>query len=194
MPDQFADRLRRVVAGDRAAQAWLYDNTAPRLYRRLRLRYENAYDLDAEELLQDSFVYFLKDHARVVSRFLERFPAGDQEELDRYLWDLACGLASNRMRNRKTRRAAMKAVREVESFDDPETRRIDRDTVRRLEECLRGKRERVFLYYKLRFVDGFSPSEIAQATGWSKRTTYRVRQHLNDAIQDCIQGLELDGV
>jgi len=192
MSDLFAGRLRRVVEGDRLAQEWLYDECAPKLFRRLRLRYEISYDLDAEELLQDAFVYFLKDEARVVSRFLDRFPRGGQPELDRYFWDLACGLASNQLRNRKTRRAAMKEVRKVEPFDDPETRRVDRDTVRRLEECLRGKRQRIYLYYKFRFVDGMTPEEISQALGWTKRVTYRVRQQLNEALAECTRSLGID--
>lgn len=182
--------MRRVLGGERQARAWLYDTFAPRLYRRLRQRYGQPYELDAEELLQDAFVYFLQDDCRVLQRFLDRYPEGGRAELARYLWDQACGVASNQLRNRRTRRAALRSAQSAKPVhQDPEARRIDRDTIRRLEACLRGRRERLFLYYKLRFVDGLTPDEIARVTGWSRRVTYRLRQQLNEAIEQCAEDL-----
>lgn len=194
MDRRIADRLREVVGGDRRAKAWFYDTFAPQLFRRLRQRYGIPLDLDPEELLQDAFLYFLQDDARVLARFVDRFPGSGADELARYLWDLACGVASNRLRRRRNRRAAMRAApQHIAIAKDPEGRRIDQDTIRRLEECIRGHRDRVFLYYKLRFVDGLTPEEIARTTGWSRRVTYRLRQQLNEAISECAQRLGIEG-
>lgn len=186
-----AGQLRKVVEGDRRATAWLYDTFAPQLFRRLRQRYGAPYDLDPEELLHDAFVYFLQDGARVVARFIERYPEGSASELRRYLWDYACGLASNELRKRKTRRVGLQAAPPPPSVNDPEGRRIDRDTIRRLERCLRSRRSRLYVYYKMRFIDGLTPNEISQATGWSRRVTYRVRQQLNEAVARCAEDLEI---
>ena len=191
--DELARRLRGAIAGDRSAVAWLYDTFADRLYRRLRGRYGHA--VDASDLLQDAFVFYLQHDARVLRRFLDTVPAAERTppRLERHLWDLACGLASNRRRSRQ---------RGVEVVPlDPEQRSaapgaeratLDRDLLRRLLACLERAGSRIFLYFQLRFEDGLSPSQIADATGWSRKATYKLRQTLDRAVTVCREELGLD--
>ncbi len=192
MSEALHDQIARVVDGDRDATARLYDHFAPRLYRRLRARYGPA-GLDAEELLQDAFVLFLQHDARVLRRLLERHAPAALNELTvhTYLWDQACGIASNRRRAQR-RTGVVSVVGSEMLADDSHSRRtITSDLLERLDDCLAGKNPRVYLYFKLRFVDGLSPDEVAQATGWSRKATYKLRQQFNAALADCAARLEL---
>jgi DNA-directed RNA polymerase specialized sigma24 family protein len=187
--------LRRIADGDSAAAAWLYDGFAPALLRRLARRYP---ELDAEELLHDSFVLCLRDGGALIARALEAQLAGPVEaaDLERWLWDLACGLASNRRRRAAVRLAgAFPADPPAAAAPDPEREGIARDALRQLDRCLAGKGGRPYLYFKLRYADGLSPEEIARATGWSRKATYKLKQSLDEALRECIDrlGLRRDG-
>jgi len=187
-------RIEQVAGGDDEGRRWLHETFAPRLSRRLRSRYARHRALDVEEILQDTFLFFYQHAPGTFARFLEDVPVEERSEarLDGYLWDLACGIASNRLRS--ARRRPVIAPVAVESTVDPidaERQTLDRDVLTRLVSCLKRAGSRSFLYYKLRFVDGFTPEEISRATGWSRKTTYKLRLVLVEAIDKCARRLGL---
>lgn len=189
-------RLTGILEGDRDAAAWLYDTFAPRLFRRLKQRYAYPGGLDEEDLLQDSFLFYFQNDGRVLRNYLERVPAENQspEHLETYLWDLACGVASNRRRSAFHRRVVNLFDRHDVPLDPlAERHAIDRDTLGRLEGCLMKGRERVFLYYTLRYRDGLAPEEVATVCGWSRKATYKLKQILDKAVAACAKLLGLDG-
>ncbi len=186
-------RLDEVLAGCSVSKGWLYDRFAPRLLRRLRSRYQPG-GLDAEELLHDAFVLFFQDDARVLRSFVERTPASSRTEskLECFFWNLACGIASNRRRSRRRfHPLPLIGADQRPGIDDPEQRNLDKDTLVRIDACLRKGNTRVYLYYKMRYVDGLTPEEIAQATGWSRKATYKLKLSLNSTIEGCIRKLGL---
>ena len=187
-------RLEGIGRGDDAARRWLHETYAPRLARRLRARYARHRALDVDELLQDSFLHFYQHAPGTFARFLDDVPVEQRSEgrLDGYLWDVACGIASNRLRSAR-RRPPMAAVA-VETIVDPaDTERgaVERDALTKLMTCLKRAGSRSFLYYMLRFVDGLTPEEISQATGWSRKATYKLRLALVEAIDRCARRLGL---
>lgn len=189
--------LRQIADGDPIAKAWLYDTYAGGLQRKLSFRY-GVHALDPEELLQDAFVTFYQHDGRVLLNFLERHPPPQQtvEQLRIYLWDLACGVASNHLRNRRTRRRNLPES-EVELADvvvsgDAEERHIARDQLRRFVECVAEKGAQIRLYFALRFVDGLTAEEISHVTGWPIEQVYRLRVRLGVAADDCATRLQLD--
>ena len=186
------DQIRRVVNGDRDAAAWLYDTFAPRLYRRLNARYGPS-GLDAEELLHDAYVVFLQHDGRVLKRMLERHDTTllDEQAVHTFLWDQACGVASNRRRSQRRAGPANAAQLDAVPDDRSSRRTLSADLLERLDQCLARKNARVYLYFKLRYVDGLTPDEIARATGWSKKATYKLRQAFNAALADCAARLEI---
>jgi len=195
MSDDVHAKVERVIAGDRHAAAWLYDTYAPDLFRRLRRRYAYQGGPDAEDLLQDAYAFFFQNECKVLRDFLERVPRdeGAGRALERHLWNLACGLATNLRRSAWTRR--MRTVAEVEVESVPggaEGRTIARDLLERIDACLRQERERVYLYYQLRYRDHLTPAEIARATGWSRKATYKLKEALNEALARCAEELEVD--
>ncbi len=187
-------QLRRLVAGDGGAAAWLYDTFAAGLYRRLERRYGYPGGLDVENLLHDAFVFYFQRDCKVMRDFLARVPAAAQTRpaLDRHLWDLACGVASNQLRSaaRRYQRplADIDAVRHAPSG---ERSALDRDAVERLGECLRESDEEVYLYGKLRFWEGLTPAEICEVTGWARKATYKLRQAFDDLARRCAESLGL---
>lgn len=189
-----AELLARVAEGDSAAAGSFYDRIAPRLYRRLRQRYSYLVEEDVEDLLHDAFVLVLRNGGELLRRALG---AGErrtlpQREAEQYVWNLACGLVSNRRRTLATRKLVPLADwQETEGQDGAERTLVDRDALARLEACLRGGGARVYLYFKLRHDDGLSPEEIAQATGWSRKATYKLRQRLNEVVAQCAEKLGL---
>ncbi|MCG8459869.1 MAG: hypothetical protein MI919_26615 [Holophagales bacterium] len=187
------DRLERLLDGEAREARWLYDFYATGLLRRLRGRYPY---LEPEDLLQDAFVFYFQNRGKVLRDYLERVPAGRRspESLGRHLWDLACGLAANRRRASRVRAG-------TSSFADGDEERladrspslegwaVDRDELRRLDECLQRRGRRLALYCRLRFWDGYTPNEISEITGWSKKATYKLRQALAEAVAACAESL-----
>jgi len=192
MPTPELQLLVRIVDGDPEASAWLFDRFAPRLLRRLAMRYR---ELDAEELLQDAFLLCFRDDAAIVRRALERLAPEETTEpaIEQYLWDQACGLAANRRRS-LSRRGPLVPFEERRGAGgvDPERTSLARDTLGKLARCLGDGRPRVYLYFKLRYVDGLEPVEISQATGWSRKATYKLKESLNEAVRSCAERLEID--
>lgn len=187
-------KLRRIAAGDHGAAAWLYDAFAASLYRRLRQRYGYPGGLEVDDLLQDTFVQVLRSRARVLVRWLERQEQGPTEaSLERYLWDLACGLATNRRRSQsRTNVVSIDTARPLTELPAAERSVLGRDVLDQLEACLEATNRRTYVYFKLRHVDGMTPDEIARVTGWSKKSTYKRKQLLDDAIERCAEKLGLE--
>ena len=191
--DSVHELVNQVVRGDAQGAAWLFDTFAERLFRRLRARYEYPGGIDADDLLQDAFVFYLQNDAKVLRDFLSRVPERQQtqDRLERHLWDLACGVASNRRRSLKRKKD--EPLPDDQWLDDPraspDSELTSRQELEALNGCVEGSGSRIFLYYKLRFFDGHSPSEIAEMTDWSMKTTYRLRQRLNDALHACAEKL-----
>ena len=178
-----------MLAGDQAAGAWLYDTFSARLYRRLRQRYTYLGEATAEDVLQDTFLLLLRNDGSVLRRFLERVPKPEQKNarLERFIWDQACGVASNQRRSSTHRKVVPLATTEPDRQPTAERRTLERDWLVRLENCLAGGRERIFLYYKLRYRDGLAPEQVSQATGWSRKATYKLKEALNGALARCQQ-------
>ncbi|MFK7885260.1 MAG: RNA polymerase sigma factor [Gammaproteobacteria bacterium] len=186
------EELRKIAGGDRKATAWLYDTFAPRLYRRLQARY-GPLGLDAEELLHDAYVFYLQHDGRVLLALAERCK---DETLDEFrvhtaLWDLACGVASNKRRSQRRSNLVPLNDSALASDDGTTRQTLTRDLLERLDLCLSHKNPRVYLYFKLRFVDGLAPDDISKTTGWSKKATYKLRQSFNAALSDCADRLEI---
>ena len=184
----------RLAAGDPAAVAWLYDHAAPGLYQRLRRRYGYPGGPDAADLLQETFLLCLRDGARLLRTFAAGQPAGAPAlpAFQRYLWDQACGLAANARRSVWSRRVSPLPEAPLAAAEPPAERSaISRDALERLDGCLAGWGERLYLYFKLRYVDGLTPDEIAAGTGWSKKATYKLKQALNEAVEQCAGQLGL---
>lgn len=193
-----AEQLERLLAGDTGAAAWLFDTFAPRLLRRLGQRYGYFGTAEIEDLLQETFLLVLRQDGRLLAAFLERSlrlgSARDlgAKDLERFLWDQACGLASNRRRSASFRNVVPLAdTLEVEVEESAERQAIDRDSLARLDGCLRASGERVYLYYKLRCRDGLTPEQIADVAGWSRKATYKLRQTLDEAVRRCAERLGL---
>jgi len=188
------ERLLQVVEGEREAAAWLYDTFAPRLYRRLRQRYGQSGGAEPEDLLQDSFVFYFQNGCKVLRDFLERTPREGRTAatLERHLWDLACGLAANRRRSAWGRKVVLlDDFRAASPEAGSERSLLARDSLSRLDACLKGAKGRVYLYYKLRYFDGLSPEEISQTAGWSRKASYKLKESLNEAVRRCAELLGL---
>lgn len=187
------ERLDRIVAGDRAAAQWLYDRFAPPLHRRLRSRYP---DLETDDLLHDAFVFLFQRRGKVLRDFVERRAAADspcrEVDLERYLWDLACGVASNRRRTVWARRV-VPLVGTLASRSSVTRELVARESLQRLERCLSEGAPRTYLYFQLRYRDGLRPAEISRATGWSVKRVYKLGERFVRALAGCVQRLGLGG-
>lgn len=183
----------RLAAGDRGAAAWLYDQVAPDLYRRLSRRYGYSGGPDAADLLQDAFLLCLRDEARLLRNVLADQPTGAPAlpPIQRYLWDLACGVAANARRSVWSRRVQPMPEAPLPDPAQVERSAVSRQALERIDGCLRQQGERTYLYFKLRYVDGLAPEEISAGTGWSKKATYKLRQALNEAVERCLDRLGL---
>lgn len=184
-----AEQLRRISRGDTAAAAWLYDTFAHGLFRRLGGRYSYFGHAELEDLLQDTFLLVLREDARLLQTFLERTHPATATALERFLWDQSCGLASNQRRRTALRKVVAIDDRSELALDDGEQQTIDRDLLAQLDACLENGAARIYLYFKLRFKEGLTPEEIAGATGWSRKATYKLRQSLEEGLQRCAEKL-----
>lgn len=194
MSNSLHHRLGRLLAGDREAAAWLYDTFAPGLYHRLTLRYRHLPGIEPADLLHDTFVFFLRPDTRPLRELLAEAESGECSvaALEKRLWDLACGLASNQRRSAWTRRAVPLAeVHKTADESDAESAASARDALEKLGRCIEGESEEGYLYYQFRYVDGLKPREIAVATGQEIGEIYRLRSVLDRAVRRCAELLGL---
>jgi DNA-directed RNA polymerase specialized sigma24 family protein len=193
MEGSLSQQLSRIVAGEQAAKLWWFDTFAGHLSRRLELRYGHAgYEL--EDLLHDAFVFYFQHEARVIAKFLERHASEEitEELIERYLWDLVGGLVANRRRaNRRSRFEELDGRTLATTQPDPQRAALSKDTVAQLADCIGERNPRLLLYSRLRYFDGFEPDEIATIAGWSRKTTYKLKLALNEALIRCAQALDL---
>jgi DNA-directed RNA polymerase specialized sigma24 family protein len=191
-PLSTAETLRRILAGEADAAAWLYDSFAPRLFRRLSQRYGYLGREEIEDLVQETYLATFRRDGALLKALVEKVGEPISEaEIARFLWDQACGLASNRRRSAAVRKtSSMAPAEDTPSAEDGESRTIDRDLLVRLDSCLRSS-ARTYLYFKLRHRDGLSPEQISDLTGWSRKATYKLRQALDEAITRCAENLRL---
>lgn len=187
--ERVSEQVRRIARGDVVAAAWLYDTFAQGLFKRLGQRYAYLAHPDLEDLLQETFLVVLRDNGRLLQSFLARTEPATASALDRFLWDQACGLASNQRRRTALRKVVAIDDRPEPLLEDGEQQAIDRDLLAQLDACLEQSSSRVYLYFKLRYKDGLTPEEIAAATGWSRKATYKLRQSLEEVLQRCAEKL-----
>lgn len=186
-------QLERILAGDREAAGWLYDTFSPGLFRRLSRRYGHLEGIEPDDLLHDAFLFFFQREAKVLRDFVERVRREEQTpvRLERYLWDLACGVASNRRRSASLRGQwsvdAVPLPQRGPRDDAQEAHLLSRDEVTRIDQCLAKQGTRLYLYYKLRYWEGYTPMEISAIMGWSRKATYKLRQRLDEAIRHCAE-------
>lgn len=187
------DPWRQRLAGDDAG-ALLYDTFSSRIFRRLGQRYRHLSEADREDIVQETFFVVLRSEARLLASFLAQAPAALSDTgLERFLWDQACGIASNRRKSSWRRLIPFPAGLEPASRRQEEEEAIDRDLLRQLDACILASDPRAHLYYKLRYRDGLSPQEIMRMIGWSQRTTYRLSQTLKDVLRQCAEKLGVGG-
>ena len=186
--------LERVVDGDAEAAGWLYDTFAPGLFHRLTLRYGHLPGVEPSDLLHDAFVFLLRPETKVLRDFLAATSASEfsSKALEKKLWDIACGLASNRRRSAWARRAVtMASIRSASEAGSAEKQAAARDALHKLDQCIEGQTEDGYLYYQLRYVDGLKPREIAAATGRTIKEIYRLRSLLDRVVRLCSERLGL---
>src|SRR5262249_14699193 len=193
MPESLEARLRRVVAGADDAKMWLYDAYAGRLFRKLAARY-GMHGYNPEDLLHDAFVFYFQHDCRVIAAFLERNSDRPitEELVERYLWDLAGGVVANERRaRRKDSLRALETSGIASETPGPERAALSRDLLAQLADCIQEHGRRVFLYSRMRYVDGLEPEEIATVTGWSTKATYKLKTKLNETLARCAERLGL---
>ena len=194
LANKLSQMLVKVIAGEPEAGAWLYDTFAPRLYRLLYQRYGPDGVFDPDDLVQDAFIFFLQNQGKVLRDFLDQYPESDHTEsgLLRRLWELTRGVVANKRRYLKTHGfSSFPELLDVASTENLEQDAIRRELIIRLDACLKKKKTRIYLYYKLRYHDGLTPQEIVQVTGWSQKAVYKLKDHLNEAVRHCAQKMGL---
>ena len=195
MAESVSSKVEGILSGDPEARAWIFDHFAPRLLRKLGQRFGAQRGLDREDLLQDTFLYLFAHLGRALRRFLDQAQGEpDEVALDHFLWNAACGIASNRRRSLLRHPTATLDDRDVSPVlgeeGRSEGRTLARDVLERLARCLLADGRRLVLYFQLRYRDGLKPAEIARATGWSRRATYKLKQSLDLALDLCLKKLE----
>src|SRR5262245_31685926 len=193
MHESLESRLQRVVAGDKDAKMWLYDTFAGGRHRELSSRY-GMHGYNPEDLLHDAFVFYFQHDCRVITAFLERNSGRTitEESVERYLWDLAGGVVANERRaRRKDSLRALETSSLVSDAPGPERSALSRDLLAQLADCIQENGRRVYLYSRMRYVDGLEPEEIAAATGWSTKATYKLKTKLNETLAHCAERLGL---
>ncbi len=185
-------QIDQALVGDADAIGWLYDQFAPALLRKLERRFGAVPGLDPADLLHDTFVYLLGHDGRVLKRFLARSAEATRAAFAQFLWSAACGIASNRRRSQARHPTeSLDARQRPLATGGDEEATTARDVLARLARCLLRRGDRSYLYYQLRYRDGLTPTEVARATGWSQRATYKLKQALDRAVDRCLEEMGL---
>ena len=185
IPTNLRHRLEGVIAGDAGSCQWLYQEFAGRILRRLRQRYKHSVDLEPEDLLHEVFLFYFRRADRIFRRFLDRKhdPHPTIATFERYLWDQACGVAANYRRSARNGPLLVELTRDHCDPAATERRIVDCDRCRVIGRALQAGDSQVYLYFKLRFVEGLSPSEIGAVTGWNRPVIYNLRLRLVRTVQ-----------
>jgi RNA polymerase sigma-70 factor (ECF subfamily) len=172
--------IRRVLAGDPAAERELYDAHVDRVFR---LAYRMTGDEDlAQEYTQDTFV-------RAFQRLVDF--RGDAA-LSTWMHSIAVSVVLNGLRKVKRIRE-----REVDLDDGPELTVSQVPTEPKLKERLRvaidALSERYRLVFVMHDIEGFTHEEIGSslqvAVGTSKAMLFRARARLREQLADVAQEL-----
>lgn len=187
-------QVERAARGESAAISWFYQRFAPPLLRRLGARFAYLRAIDPEDLLHDTFIYLLGHEGRALHRFISQTPlsALTDHAIEQFLWSAACGVTSNRLRTQRRYTADLLLPdRPAQAIRSSEGSTLARDALARLAACLAERGEDHYLYFQFRYLHGLTPAEIVTATGWSRKKTYKLKQTLDEALENCLERLGL---
>ena len=178
--------IGRALAGDQAGYAELYDRFAASLYRLCFSLLMN--EQDAEDILQDSFLYAFKNLHRFDSR---------KASLKTWLYTIAVSRCRNTYRRKRflTVDISQWLGFELRASDAeaPETAVIRRDAAESIQKALTELSPRLREAIVLRYGQGLTYREIAEVMGCPQKTAEsRVRlghQRMRRTLQSDGQGL-----
>ena len=167
--------IRRVLAGDPAAERALYDAHVDRVFR---LVYRMAGDLDrAQDWVQETFI-------RAFDR-LEQFRG--ESALSTWICSIAVSITLNGLRKVKRFREREVALEDAGAVGSM-PREADPDLKTRLHSAIEALPEGYRTVFVMHDVEGFTHEEIGQAlgvqAGTSKAQLFRARARLREALAD----------
>ncbi len=146
--------LKEARAWDMDALALIYDQYSPALYRYAMRLLGDAYL--AEECVAETFSRFL--HAL-------RRGGGPRRHLRAYLYRTAHNWITDRYRRRRPEMVALDPQRDVDPAPQPESRALHREEQARVRAALMRLTPAQRQVVVLRFLEGWSLAETAQAVG-----------------------------
>ena len=175
--------IRRALRGDQHGYAELYDRFAAGLYRLCYSLLMN--EQDAEDILQDSFLYAFKNLHRYDSR---------KASLKTWLYTIAVSRCRNTYRRKRFLTVDISQWFGIElrapALDAPEAAAIRRDASESIEKALLDLSPRLREAMVLRYGQGMTYREISEVMGCPQKTAEsRVRL----AHQRMRQSLQPDG-
>jgi RNA polymerase sigma-70 factor (ECF subfamily) len=181
------DLISRCLAGDQAAYAALYRVYAGDVYR---LVYGLlAHREDAEEVVQDTFIYAMKNLGRY-----------DRERASFRTWLFV--IATSRARNKRRRRwLPTISLRRLLQFDlepaapdsserPPEGRVEDANRERTLHQALAQLSPKLREAAVLRYFDGLTYREMGEILGISHKTAESRVRLAHEALRDILDGMD----
>ena len=178
--------IERALAGDQIGYAELYDRYAASLYRLCYSLLSN--EQDAEDILQESFLYAFKN--------LHRFDSG-KASLKTWLYTIAVSRCRNTYRRKRFLTVDITQWLGLElkapPAEAPEAAAIRRDASESISEALQDLSPRLREAIVLRYGQGLTYREISEVMGCPQKTAEsRVRlghQRLKQSLQPVGMGL-----